>query len=89
MCLQMSVRLMACVPLQRRVNGAVVMFVLAAKCHFGRLQSLLELKIGVESQVLSRTYTCSSETQPRISFKGSAAFFGINRFRWFSVALSQ
>lgn len=48
-------RLMACVPLQRRVNGGDVMFVLAAKCHFGRPQSLPELKIGVESQVLSRT----------------------------------
>lgn len=63
-----SVGLMACLPLQRRVSGGDVMFALGAKCHFGRPQSILELKIGVKRRALSRT--------PRAPRKHSLGFDG-------------
>lgn len=61
------------------------MFVLAAKCHFGWPPSLLESKIGFKSRAISRTPHAAPNTVACF-FKGSATFFGINRFKWFSAA---
>lgn len=63
------VRLMAGLPLQRCVNGSDEMFVFAAKCRFVCPQQPLELKVGVESQVLSRTLRAPTGTKLRPALK--------------------
>lgn len=65
------------------------MFVLTAKCHFGWPPSLLESKIGFESQAIIQILHAGPNTVACGLFKGSATFFGLHQYNWFSAALLE